>query len=71
MFFILKNNNKNGTVSPNKVQPYLVEQDSVLLIVSNGTDTIQRRDFWPIAVRCMVQNAFTTALFRANAQTKH
>lgn len=22
-----KKNNKNGTVSPNKVQPYLVEQD--------------------------------------------
>ena len=44
-------NNKSGTVSPNKVQPYLVEQDSVLLIVSNGTDTSQRRDFWPIIVR--------------------
>lgn len=37
--------NKNGTVSSNKVQLYLGEQDSVLSIVSNGTDTIQRRDF--------------------------
>ena len=71
MFFNFLKNNKNGTVSPNKVQPYLVEQDSVLLIVLNETDTIQRRDFWPITVSCKVQNAFTTALFRANAQTKH
>ena len=51
VLYFLKKNNKNGTVSPNKVQPYLVEQDSVLLIVSNGTDRIQRRDFWPTTVR--------------------
>lgn len=50
---------------------YLGEQDSVLSIISNGTDTIQRRDFQPITVHCMVQNAFKTALFRAHEQTKH
>ena len=43
LYFLKKN--KNGTVSWIKVQLYLVEQDSVLLTVSSGTDTIQRRDF--------------------------